>query len=181
MGAWQQMMTSGDIRAFRAQLSLPAQVELFDYWLSLCEGPDIPRRAAFSPGGIPGLLPHVSLLEARPEPQVFRVRLAGTALRDLHGREITSETLQSPGWDGSRDYWLRIMRMIQETRQPAAGMLRAIDSGKDHLVQFWLRLPLRGPDPQQDMILGLDVCQTVSTLDGGLLGKADHLAATSGC
>ncbi len=83
------MMDRGEIRAFRAQLSLPAQVELFDYWMSLSKSGNLPAREDFSPADIPALLPNICLLDVRPAPEHFRVRLAGTALRDVYGREIT--------------------------------------------------------------------------------------------
>jgi len=171
------MMTSGEIRAFRAQLSLPQQAELFDYWHSLSDSGDLPRRADFSPRDIPHLLPNICLLDMSPGPEVFRVRLAGTALREIYGREITSETLLSDGWEASRDYWRRSIEMVIREDRPAAGMLRAPSSDKDHLVQFWLRLPMQGTAPGERIILGLDISQAVSTVDKALLGPgADHCA-----
>ena len=172
------MMNRGEIRAFRAQLSLPAQVELFDYWISLSKSGALPAREDLSPADIPGLLPNICLLDVLPAPDYFRVRLAGTALRDIYGREITGETLAGSGWEASRDYWRRSIELVTGEDKPAAGMLRAPSQGKDHLVQFWLRLPLRGPRPDGRMILGLDICQTISAVDESLLGGNDGQCLT---
>ncbi len=157
-------MGTGAERAFQAQLLLPQQRELFDYWQSRKQGGAAPSRDDISPADIPHLLPNVSLLELLPEPDLVRFRLAGTALWDVYGREMTGHTLSSAGnWGGSHSYWQRNYRLMAESRQPAAGMLRAPSAGREHLVHFWMRLPVRGRD-DAPMLLGLDICMAASRL-----------------
>ena len=158
------MMGQGGIRAFGAQLFLEEQRRIFDYWLALKGDADMPPRAALSPAGIPDLLPHVSLIELLPDPDVIRVRLAGTGLWDIHGREITGRTLANHDWGGNRDYWKRNYDLIRQQPRPVAGMLRAPAAGKDHLVQFWLRLPMSNGEDGGVILLGLDLCVAASKL-----------------
>ncbi len=44
------------------------------------------------------------------------------------------------------DYWMATYRRVIETGRPAQGVVRGPRVNKDHLVQFWLRLPLGSVD-----------------------------------
>ncbi len=159
------MFDSGARRAFRAQLFLPEQRGLFDYWLSLHKAGSLPVVRDIAPAEIAPLLPHICLLEARQDPEIIRFRLAGTALWDIYGGEMTGRTLASTeGWGDNAEYWRRNYRLILEQGAPAAGMLRAPGSGLEHMAQFWMRLPLSSTGERPDMLLGLDVCVAGSRL-----------------
>ena len=159
------MFDSGARRAFRAQLFLPEQRGLFDYWLSLHKAGALPSPGDIRPAEIAPLLPNVCLVEAREEPEVIRFRLAGTALWDIYGGEMTGRTLASAeGWGDNAEYWRRNYRLILEQGAPAAGMLRAPGSGLEHMAQFWMRLPLSSDGERPDMLLGLDMCIAASRM-----------------
>ena len=79
--------------AFRAQLVVPEQRQLYDYWLSCGGGKPMPCRSDINPADIPRLLPFVSLIEVAEDVKQSRVRLAGTRLRDVFDREITGLTI----------------------------------------------------------------------------------------
>jgi len=49
--------------AFRAQLVIPEQRQLFDYWSEKAAGRPMPDRTDISPAHFPRLLPQVSLIE----------------------------------------------------------------------------------------------------------------------
>jgi hypothetical protein len=59
-------LVGGDIEGFRAQLVVPEQQQLFDYWLACCDGALYPRRQSISPVRMPLLLPYVSLIDVEP-------------------------------------------------------------------------------------------------------------------
>ncbi len=159
------MMGHGAERAFRAQLFLPEQRQLFDYWLSRRGSGNMPSRDDISPTDFPSLLPYVSILELRERPDIIRFRLAGTALWDMYGGEMTGCTLaDADRWGGNHEYWQRNYSLIAEEMQPAAGMLKAPSNDREHLVQFWIRLPLAGGEGRPDMLLGLDMCVAASRL-----------------
>ena len=46
-------------RAFRAQLVMLGQRELFDYWLRAADGRRMPARSDLDPLKVPRLLPHM--------------------------------------------------------------------------------------------------------------------------
>lgn len=136
-------MTATSDAAFRAQLVLSEQRQLYDYWCTKGGTKAIPYRADICPADIPRLLPNISLIEIECDPFRFRFRLAGTRIREIFDREVTGLYVNDFDWDKNRDYWLRNYRRIFETHKPAQGVIRGPGAEKDHLAQFWLRLPLR--------------------------------------
>lgn len=143
--------------AFRAQLVVPEQRQLYDYWLSRGEGKAMPSRADINPAHIPRLLPFVSLVDIDENLERSRVRLAGTRLRDVFDREITGSCLQDLDLGAKLDYWMAAYRHTALDGKPTQGIVRGPRLNKEHLVQYWLRLPLAANDGSGvRMVLGLD-------------------------
>lgn len=142
--------------AFRAQLVIPEQRQLYDYWLERAGDRSMPARKDISPVDFPRLLPGVSLVDVAPEDERFRVRLAGTRLREIYEREITGLYLDEFDWGEHRDYWMSAYAHVAGTGRPAQGVVRGPRVSKEHLVQFWLRLPLSATAGRVDMILCYD-------------------------
>ncbi|MEM7426904.1 MAG: PAS domain-containing protein [Pseudomonadota bacterium] len=143
--------------AFRSQLVTAEQRQLYDYWQEKRGKNPLPARADISPADFPRLLPNVSLVEPAAPPAAFTVRLAGTKLREVYGREITGIPVHELEPEAQPVYWSGIYNQVAETLSPAQGVVRAPAAGHDHLVQFWLRLPLGTADGKLQMILGLDL------------------------
>jgi hypothetical protein len=142
--------------AFHAQLVVPEQRQLYDYWRARAAGRPAPARADITPAGFARLLPDVSLIdveEPRGGASRYRVRLAGTRLRDAYGREITGACAESLGLGIEPRYWRTVYDRIAETCRPAQGIATPRTPGRDHLCQFWLRLPLSADGRRVDMIL----------------------------
>ena len=143
--------------AFRAQLVVPEQRQLYDYWLSRAEQGSIPTRSCINPADIPRLLPFVSLIDVGDSLEVSRVRLAGTRLRDVFDREITGLSIDDLDLGPKRDYWMTAYRHTVVDGKPTQGIVRGPRVNKEHLVQYWIRLPLAGENGSGvRMILGLD-------------------------
>lgn len=168
-------MGNGDFfESFRAQLVLPEQRHLFDYWLEKADGRKMPDRGDIKPHDIPRQLPFVSLMEIEREPLNFRFRLAGTQLRDIYNGEMTNQLLGDLSERRNRNYWMSACERIAHTGRPTQGILRGPESARDHLVQFWLRLPLSQGAQEPCLILGLDKCIPVSDAE-----SATDVAATT--
>jgi len=120
---------------------LPEQRQLYDYWLDKAQGRSMPERRDISPAHIPRLLPFISLIEVGGD-RSCRIRLAGTRLRDIYDREITGLHIEDLDWGDKHDYWLTAYRRIIEEGKPAQGVVRGPRLHKEHLVQYWLKLPL---------------------------------------
>lgn len=143
--------------AFRAQLVVPEQRQLYDYWLSCGEGKSMPSRADINPARIPRLLPFLSLIDVDDAIGQSRVRLAGTRLRDVYDREITGLRIDDLDLGAKRDYWMAAYRHTALDGKPTQGIVRGPRVNKEHLVQYWIRLPLTAADGSRvGMVLGLD-------------------------
>lgn len=147
--------------SFRAQLVLPEQRQLYDYWVERAAGRPMPQRSDIHPSHFPRLLPSISLVAV--EAGCCRVRLAGTRLREAYDREITGMNVEDLDWGDRRDYWLTSYRRAIEEGKPAQGVVRGPRVSKEHLVQYWLKLPLRRSAADDVvMLLCLDLFQTAS-------------------
>jgi hypothetical protein len=170
--------------AFRAQLVIPEQLELYDYWLESARGRRMPRRADIHPGHIPRLLPQISLIDVETDPVRYRVRLAGTRLYEVYGREITGNYVENLGWGDKAGYWMAAYRRVTSGARPAQGIVQAPLAGKDHLVQFWLRLPLSEDGAAVSMILSHDafvpVSKAVRLSDLDRVGRGEFASHTAG-
>lgn len=140
----------------RAQLIVPEQVALFDYWASK-SGERLPARSDIHPGEMRSLLPSISLMDVLDDaPLQLRVRLAGTRLRDYLGVEITGRTFDELDLRDQRDYWHTAYREVVEFRRPAQGVVRLMPWKQAGMFQFWLRLPLMDQEGRINMVLGHD-------------------------
>jgi hypothetical protein len=148
-----------------------AHEELFAYWASLRDGARLPGRACLDPAPIKRLLPTVSLIDVVSEPQgaaEFRMRLAGTALYGVYGREITGRRLSEIYNTAAADYWRVELGKVVREKRPAVGVHSLAWRGASHLSILWLRLPLASDGEQVDMILGFDAVVGMSQMQSGI-------------
>jgi hypothetical protein len=146
-----------DGTAFRAQLVVPEQRQLYDYWLAKSDGAKMPLRNAIKPVDLPRMLAGMSLIEVSSNILQSRVRLAGTRLREIYDREITGLTLGELDWADKQAYWLAAYERTMVEGIPTQGVVRGPRIHKEHMVQYWLRLPLRTTGENASIILGFDV------------------------
>jgi hypothetical protein len=134
-----------------------AHEELFAYWSSLRQDGRLPARRHIDPQDFKRHLPTVSLIEVRRDPLGYRLRLAGTGLYSVYGREITGKTLAEVYDADAADYWRHQLDQVVRERRPAVGFHSLAWRGAPHMSLLWLRLPLASDGEDVDMILGYDV------------------------
>ena len=84
------------------------------------------------------------------------MRLAGTALFDTLGEEISGRILgELPLGDGLRT-WRRALDFACETRGPVCGAQRVWWNGPRPSARFWIRLPFAGVADYPTLVLGHD-------------------------
>jgi hypothetical protein len=143
--------------AFKAQLVVPEQRQLYDYWLGCAAGKAMPSRSDINPAHIPRLLPFISLVDVQEDLNQSKVRLAGTRLRDVYDREITGLKIEELDLGPKRDYWMAAYRHTALDGKPTQGIVRGPRVNKEHLVQYWIKLPLADQSGGQVvMVLCLD-------------------------
>ncbi|MDB5436580.1 MAG: hypothetical protein JWR47_2837 [Phenylobacterium sp.] len=156
-----------------AQIGAPAAAaraheELFGYWASRRQGARLPARRDIDPAGFKRLLPTVSLIDVLAEPFDFRLRLAGTGLYGVYGREITGRRLGEVYNSAAADYWRVELSTVVAERRPAVGVHSLAWRGASHLSILWLRLPLASDGQDVDMILGFDAVVGMSQMQSGI-------------
>jgi hypothetical protein len=151
-------------QAFRAQLVVQEQRQLYDYWIGLSRPGSIPCRADFNPAKLPRLLPGISLIDVDEVLEHSRVRLAGTRLRDIFDREVTGLRIIDIPCANKQDYWLAAYRRTIELATPTQGVVRGPIVNKEHVVQYWLKLPLRLAGEGVGMVLCYDYFVSASEL-----------------
>jgi hypothetical protein len=137
-------MLSGS--SFRAQLVIHEQRELFDYWRAQAGERSMPRRQDIDPRQIVSLLPFVSLVELATGPDQAWYRLAGSKLREIYGFEVTGKRIADLGADRQASYWRGIYEELHATGRAMHGAVRGPSEGREHILMFWLRLPLSDGD-----------------------------------
>lgn len=143
--------------AFKAQLVVPEQRQLYDYWVEKAQDRAMPERRDINPAHFPRLLPNISLVDIDAAGGECRIRLAGTRLRDVYDREITGLRVDDLDLGSRRDYWMAAYRRTIEEGKPTQGVIRGPRVNKEHLVQYWLKLPLgRSGSAGVGMLLCLD-------------------------
>jgi hypothetical protein len=152
-------------RAFRAQLVVQGQRELYDYWLQSAGERLLPARSHFDPLKVPRLLPHIGLIDLRDGVDEGSFKLAGTCLREIYGQELTGRRLSDIYRGDSAPYWRRVHGRIAETGAPGHGVVHGPLVGRDHVVLFWLRLPLSDDGCHVDRILCLDIAGPYETVE----------------
>ncbi len=152
-------MLSG--RALRAQLVTSGQREIFDYWIRTAGARKMPARSDLDPLKLPHLLPHLGLIDLREGVSRARYRLAGTGLHDVYGQEITGKRIDELCSGDCSDYWLRVHARVAEDGQPLSGVIRGPAHNREHVVLFWLRLPLAEDGAAVDRILCCDMAGPV--------------------
>jgi hypothetical protein len=147
---------------FRAQLVVPEQRQLFDYWVDKSRGRSMPCRSDINPMNIPRILSGISLVDVSPDKSRCRIRLAGTRLREIYDREITGLHIEDLEWGDKHDYWIAAYRRTIEEGKPTQGVVRGPRTHKEHLVQYWLKLPLANDNDEVGMLLCYDYFQSAS-------------------
>ena len=133
-----------------------AHEELFGYWASLRAAGRLPGRRDIDPGRFKRHLPTVSLIDVRRDPLEFRIRLAGTGLYGVFGREITGLALEQVHGPAEAAAWRRELTAVAERGRPGVGLTPLAGAEASGLSVMWLRLPLASDGRTVDMILGYD-------------------------
>jgi len=95
------------------------------------------------------------------------MRLAGTALYGVYGREITGRSL-SEIYGAAADYWRSELAQVVRERRPSVGAHNLAWRGASHLSLLWLRLPLSSNGRDVDMIMGFDVVLGMGQVASGI-------------
>jgi hypothetical protein len=144
-----------------------AHEEVFGYWSSLRREARLPSREDVNPFRLKRLLPTISLIDIGPDGD-YRLRLAGTGLYSVYGREITGRTLNEVYSAPAAEYWREQLDKVMTERRPLVGCHNLGWRGAPHTSILWQRLPLARNGRDVDMILGYDAVVGSQTNASGI-------------
>lgn len=103
---------------FLQQITDARLSELYRYWLSRCGGRTAPARGEIDPADIPGLLPHLLLVEMLEGGLRQRYRLVGTEVERHFGCHMTGRCVDELMRGAYLDYIRSLYRTLIERRAP---------------------------------------------------------------
>ena len=109
-----------------------------------------------------------SLIDVLRRPRDYRIRLAGTGLYGVYGREITGRRLGEVYAPPATDYWRGELDRVVLERRPSVGVHNLAWRGASHLSILWLRLPLASNGRDVDMIMGFDAVVGLNQIATGI-------------
>lgn len=150
---------------------LRGQERLHAAWRARLHGRVFVMREELDPSSIGAELAHVSIL-AR-EPGSLRFRLAGSALRQMFGREARGLRVDEVEACAQASAWMDATHQAMNRRDAVSGCTRLADGR----VHFWLRLPMSSDGVHADMVLCHDRYLTLDALaDPDMAARAADLA-----
>lgn len=124
-------------------MKLPATQALYAYWNKQRRGRCAPNRHELDPAEIRGLLPHTFMLAADDQAGAFPIRLSGTRVDALFGRDLKgrpfAELWTEPAAVELRD----LLAGVLDGAQPALAGVRGAPAGYPPSSFELLVLPLR--------------------------------------
>ncbi|HEY1751580.1 MAG TPA: PAS domain-containing protein [Caulobacteraceae bacterium] len=138
---------------------------LIDYWRRRCGGRPMPARADIDPSGFAHLAAQ-AFIAVREDGGDVRLRLAGEAVGELHGRRVAGESLLRLWRAGDRG---RLARLLAAALANGDPLVALADGGCAELEILFA--PLTGAGGAADRFLGL-----YQPTRSGELGQLGELA-----
>jgi hypothetical protein len=131
--------------------------ELYAYWDGKREGRAMPGRADLDPVEVPKLLPYLILFEVESDSKRLWVRLAGTEIVRLYGRDYTASYLDELDFGDQRQAVLADYQACVESGRPGVAHRKFWNIHGLYYRCERLILPLSDDGRDVNMILaGLD-------------------------
>lgn len=131
----------------------PTSRVLFAYWDGLRGARSAPERGEIEPGAIRHVLADTFILDL-DEPGEPMLRLAGTRLCGLFGRELKGEGFADLWTGGGRDEIGRLIAAVQDDAAGIVGGLVGHTADGDRITLEILLLPLRHHGRTHSRVLG---------------------------
>lgn len=117
----------------------------------------MPAREDIAPADLRLVLPHLGLIDLADSFGANVVRLAGSALRDIYGCELTGKRFADIDWGLRYAYWRSVHRRLVQGRTAVHGIVRGPIAQREHVTLAWLRLPLSDDGVRVNKLLCCDV------------------------
>ena len=134
----------------------PRVKALYAYWLGKRGERRMPSRDDIDPAEIKDLLPYVILTDVHHDPLRVQFRLAGTAVTEAAGRDLTGKWMHAVPRDGGLEGWKASYLRLTRQCAPVFGRTRAtVRPGIERTFE-WIMLPLSSDGVTVDKTLELE-------------------------
>lgn len=141
-----------------AHIQQPALRVLYLYWDKLRGERLMPLKSELNPASIPGVLPHIGLMEILDGGRAFKIRLIGTRLRRDLVDDPTGRVFDANTADPVARRILSVLQRVWSDRAPYRTFIRSTSiPGKDIYSGESLNLPLTSDGDVVDFVLGAQV------------------------
>lgn len=131
---------------------------LYLYWDRLRGERAMPLKSELNPASIPGVLPHVGLMEIIDGGRAFKIRLLGTRLRRELADDPTGRVFDAHTEDPVARRVLSVLQLVVRDRAPYRTFIRSTGiPGKDIYSGESLNLPLTCGGDAVAFVLGAQV------------------------
>ena len=140
-----------------------------EYWSSKAAEGRLPGRQHIDPLEIPELLSSIVMMDVVREGDGgvrFRLRLVGTEIVALHGRDLTGHWLDEAFPSGAAEDVVTANRMVVESRQPHYWRNALHSAGREHVRYERLMCPLAADGQTVDMLIGVFAFEKIDTRPG---------------
>lgn len=127
---------------------------LYEYWNDKRGSRRTPARADIDPLDFAELLPCILMYDVLREPLDFRMRLFGTRLVSVSGRELTGKMLDEIFPSDAENKFRNELTNICETFEPSLACYDGRWMSKDFVSYERLILPLSEDDTEVNILLG---------------------------
>jgi hypothetical protein len=150
---------------------------LYDYWNATRGARAAPMRRDINPVEIPDLLGFVNIYEVQAEPRDFKVRLNGSEVAEMLGREITGKYCSTviSGPDAAR--CKTAFDICVDRCSPAIVETSMAFCDKPYMAQTMIVLPLSSDGERVDMIITAHSYHRLDSADQPIDLAAHRLAA----
>ncbi len=126
---------------------------LYEYWDEKRAGRRAPARSEIDPTEIPDLLGYVNLLDVQDNPRDYRVRLHGTEVTRMMGREVTGKWCSEFFVGADADCCRRAFAIVVEEWTPALAETSLAFCGKPYTGQTLVAVPLSADGRRVDSVI----------------------------
>tara|TARA_E500000318_G_scaffold35630_1_gene34766 strand:- start:5625 stop:6176 length:552 start_codon:yes stop_codon:yes gene_type:complete len=133
---------------------------LIDYWRRKKPEGKLPGRGHIDPTEIPGLLPHIGLIDVIGSGLDFRYRLLGTHLNQVFGEDFTGTKVSESKVGTYGDFLADLYRSVLSANGPIISDSIFEFREKNHLKIRRILLPLARDGKEVDMILFMNIFRT---------------------
>lgn len=146
-----------------AAIGEPRLQKFFEYWNEKRAGRSAPRQRDINPADIPELLGFINIFDLQSNPRDYKVRLNGSQVREMLGREITGKFCSTIFSGADAGQCMDAFDLCARECQPVVVETSLAFCGKPYKMQTVIVLPISNNGGGVDMLVTAHAFRYVDT------------------